>query len=333
MQANTKQMGKLLYLHRFLHDNSDENHPVSMHRILAEMEQQGVSFSRRTVREGINALIEFGVDVHSSRGRNAGYFIGEREFEIPEVKLLMDCVSASRFLTGKKTADLQQKLTRFVSNSEAKSLERQVHVQNRVKNMNESIYYNVDKLHIAINQDKAISFLYFDYNREKLKVFRRDGKRYKVSPYALLYDNEKYYLVAYDSEALMIKHFRVDKMFDIRVEKSSREGRKVFMTMDIDAYTERVFSMYGGNEDLVTLLCDNSMANVIIDRFGIDTSLIRYDEEHFIAHVKVIVSRQFYGWLFGLDGLVTILRPKAVAEGMSQQLNAVKLAFDSTPTS
>ena len=225
-------------------------------------------------------------------------------------------MQASKFITERKTFDLIRKLESLLSVHEAKLMHRQVYVQNRVKSMNESIYYNIDHIHSAISENRRIVFRYFEYNAAKQKCYRRDNGRYCVSPYALVWDDENYYLLGYDPDAGIIKHYRVDKMEKIEQTEEPREGQTVFEAIDMAAYTRRNFRMFGGEEQLVSMEFHNSLANVAIDRFGKDAPFTPVDTEHFRVTLPVAISPQFYGWIFGLGDSVRIIAPDAAVEGM-----------------
>ena len=232
----------------------------------------------------------------------------------------MDAVQSSRFITQKKSDALIRKLEGLASVHQARQLQRQVYVSGRIKLMNESIYYNVDKLHTAVSGQRAITFKYFDYDLERKKVFRREGRRYTVSPYGLIWNNENYYLVAFDHANREMRHYRVDKMTEIVVTSLDREGRDQYPDFQLASYGEKHFGMYRGQEMTVTLRGRRSMAGVVWDRFGQDVIMVPDGEEHFTVTLPVVVSPQFFGWLFGLDGGLTITAPRAAVEEYRRKL-------------
>ena len=218
MARSSFQKLKILYVMDFLLRNSDENHPVSVAQLIAELSGHGISAERKSIYDDIESLREYGLDViQSGTGKSSGYYVASREFELPELKLLVDSVQSSKFITYKKTMSLIKKIENLTSVYDAQTLSRQVYVKNRIKTMNESIYYNVDEIHRGIAANRKIRFHYFEYTVQKERRFRRAGAWYIISPYALSWDDENYYLVGFDSEAGRIKHFRVDKMTDIDV--------------------------------------------------------------------------------------------------------------------
>ncbi len=331
MARSSNQKLKLLYLARYLERCSDEEHPVTMQQMLDELARQDVAAERKSLYDDMEALRTFGLDVQSVRlGSSTGYFIGAREFELPELKLLVDSVQASRFITGKKSMDLIRKLERLVSEHQASRLHRQVWVRGRIKTMNESIYYNVDGVHTAIEDDVALTFQYYEWNVRRERVFRRDGKRYTASPWALLWDDENYYMIAYDHEAGFMKHFRVDKLSGIRRTKTPRIGAEAFRKLDMAAYSNTHFGMFSGEAQPVRLCFENRLAGPVIDRFGEDTALIPYDGEHFSVTVNAAVNVQFFGWLCGFGDGVRILSPADAAEKMREHVAAIARLYDQT---
>lgn len=325
MAKGVNQKLKLMYIAKALSERTDEEHGISVQEIIEYLNEYDINADRKTIYQDFTELEHFGYDiVHEQKGRNVYYRLASREFELPELKLLVDSVQSAKFITERKSRQLIKKLESLVSVHEAKKLHRQVIITGRVKAMNESIYYNVDKLHAAIGEDKQIRFHYFQWNVKKEQELRRSGEWYRVSPWALLWDDENYYLVAYDAEAGKIKHFRVDKMTDIAAVDKRRDGKEVFQAIDIAEYSKSLFGMYGGKAERVTILCRNDMAGAIIDRFGKEVSLIPYDSEHFTVSVNVSTSGQFKGWIIGLGEGVKIISPPSMVDEMRE--TAAKLA-------
>ena len=266
-------------------------------------------------------LRHFGLDIISQQiGRQHYYYLGAREFELPELKLLVDSVQSAKFITAQKSQKLIKKLEGLVSKYEATQLQRQVYITGRVKTMNESIYYNVDKLHAALSADAQIQFQYYQWNVKKEMELRRGGKLYQVSPWGLMWDDEYYYLVAYDAETDKIKHYRVDKMLRIQITDQKRAGKERYQSFNLPDYTKRIFGMFSGEETKVTLEADNSMAGVLIDRFGKDIMLIPQDGGRFRATVDVAISDQFLGWIVAL-GTVKIVGSEAVVKKMQAKVS------------
>ncbi len=313
MPKNEHQKLKILYLKKILEERTDAEHPMTMAQILAALEEYGITAERKSVYDDIASLRDFGVDIEKTSDRAVGYYVAFRTFELPELKLLVDAVQSSKFITHKKSTELIRKLEGFTSTHEARRLSRQVYVANRVKTMNESIYYTVDLIHEAMQENIRITFQYFDWNMRKERVLRHDGKRYEVSPWALTWDDENYYLLAYESESGKVKHFRVDKILSVRLTDLPREGETHFTDFDTGEFARKVFGMFGGEETLVVLRCHSSLAGVILDRFGTDVTLIP-DGETFTVAVKVMISPQFLSWTAGFGERMYIESPDSVRE-------------------
>lgn len=312
MPKTSNQKLKLLYIIKILSEQTDEQHYMSAGRLIEELAKYDIKAERKSIYDDMNQLMDFGYDIVLVKSRtNGGYYLASREFELAELKLLVDVVQSSRFITLKKSKELIQKLEKMASREEAKQLQRQVYVANRVKTANESIYYNVDDIHKAIQNNAQIRFQYLEWNLEKQLVPRKEGRRYQVSPWALTCKDENYYLIAHDKEENKIKHFRVDKMGNIEVlEEEKREGSDLFERFDIADYANKTFGMFGGTEEVVTLQFHNSLIGVVMDRFGKEVSVRKREEDTFSVRVKVAVSGQFFGWLTGLGEKVKIVAPE-----------------------
>lgn len=311
MAKSANQKLKLLILKDYLLRSSDEKHPVTIPQIIEELGRYDIKAERKSLYDDLEALRVYGLDIVQSRGN---YYVGQRNFETPELKLLVDSIQSSKFITEKKTMSLIKKLEELASMYDAQLLERQVYVRNRVKSMNESVYYNVDSIADAINQDHAIRFKYFEYTVTKERRIRRNGDWYVVSPFALMWDDENYYMVAWDANAGSLKHYRVDKMLEITALKDAREGKEAFAEVDMAAYAKKTFGMFTGQDRSVRLRFKNILAGTVFDRFGRDVMLIPDGEDHFVVTLDVAVSPQFYSWLFGFGTDVEILSPDDIRE-------------------
>lgn len=328
MAKSEKQKLKLLYIIKILQEQSDENHPVSTQKLIQELEKQEILAERKSIYNDIAVLIDFGYDIVTVKSRtNGGYYLGNREFELAELKLLVDAVVASKFITLKKSTALIQKLESFVSNYDGKQLQRQVYVKNRIKTSNESIYYNIDYIHKALQNNKKIEFQYSEWNVSKKTSFKNEGKKYKVSPWALSWNDENYYLIAFDENSGIIKHYRVDKMAAICVTEEGREGLEFFQKTDIAEYENKTFGMFGGVEQMVSIQFENQLIGVVIDRFGKEIDIRKRDENYFSIRIKVAVSNQFFGWLTGLGTGTKILSPVSVIENYRQYLEKISLQY------
>lgn len=322
MPKGTNQKFKLYYLSRIMLEKTDDDHMIDMSEIKTALEAYGVTADRKSLYDDLEALRVLGVDVIGEKvGRNYYYHVGGKQFEIAELKLLVDAIQSSKFITEKKSKELIKKLTDMASHYEATQLKRQVVVQGRVKTMNESIYYFVDDVHRAIAENKKIRFEYMKWNEQKKMVRRKDGS-YIVSPWALTWDDENYYLIAFDEEAGCIKHFRVDKLKSIEVLDELREGKEEFKAFNLAKYAKMSFGMFGGKSTKVKIAFDNEMAGVFIDRFGRDISIYPADKKGWSeSTVEVAMSDQFLGWIFALGPKVKILSPEDVVDRYKKELN------------
>lgn len=305
---------KILHLMEIFKEHTDENHGLTMAQIIALLKERGIPAERKGIYRDIESLKEFGMDIEQCRGKEITYHLMSREFEQTEVKLLVDAVQSSKFITHKKSNLLIKKIGSLLSKHEAKELQRQVFVANRIKTMNESIYYVVDDIHKAISADKKIRFQYYEWNEKKEKQLRHDGMIYEVSPWALTWDDENYYMIAYDDKSEIIKHYRVDKMVRLTISDESRLGKEFFKNFDMGLYSKKTFGMYGGRDEQVTLICHNDMAGIIIDRFGQDIIMQKFGDDSFKITVKVAVSPLFLTWLMNFGERIKILSPQAVVE-------------------
>ena len=321
MPRSTNQKLKLLCLCKILWERTDEDHPMTVPELIQALEEWDIKAERKSIYDDMEALRVFGLDVQNRKGKDPGWFLGERSFQLAELKLLVDAVQSSRFISQRKSSDLIGKLESLASSYQARQLQRQVYVDRRAKTMNESVYYTIDKLHTAIASRRSVSFKYFEYNVKKERVFRREGKRYDVSPAGLIWDNENYYLAGYDHRSGEMRHYRVDKMAELAVTCLPLEG--VDRDFDIASYAQKHFGMFSGREGQVTLRCRNSLVGVVLDRFGREVILVPDGEDHFTVTIRAVVSPQFLGWVFGLGDGVVIKGPDWAREMLQNQLSAV----------
>nr|WP_106789483.1 WYL domain-containing protein [Massilistercora timonensis] len=320
MPKGTNQKFKLYRLAQIMLERTDDDHYITMPEIIAALGEYEITADRKSIYTDLKDLEVLGIEVEGEpAGKSYHYHVVSRPFELPELKLLVDAIQSSKFITEKKTNTLIRKLEKLVSRYEAMKLQRQVYVSGRIKTMNESIYYTVDAIHNAISENKKIRFQYYQWNVKKEMELRREGAYYCVSPWGLSWDDENYYLVGYDSEAGEIRHYRVDKMLRIRMTEEAREGREHFRKLDMADYAKKSFGMFGGKEEKVKLLVDNSLAGVMIDRFGKDIIMVPGKGEHFTVNVTVHVSSQFLGWIFSLGEKVKILGPEEVIQAMRRE--------------
>ena len=315
MPKSEQQKAKLLYLLQLLKEHSDEAHPVSTQEVIRYLAARDISVERKTVYADIEVLRKFGYDIILNRAKKGGgYYLAGREFELPELKLLVDLVQSSKFITLKKSREFIKKLEGFASVHEARQLQRQVFVANRVKTENESIYYLVDEIYRAIDRGCMIAFQYVEMTPDKKERLKRGGKTYEVSPWALTWNDDCYYLIAYDHEAGIIKHYRVDRMQRITLVDHERKGQEEFRAFDPAAYCKKTFRMFAGEEEMVTLRFAEHYSGVVFDRFGKDIPLHRKADGQFTISVPIMVSNQFFGWLAGLGTGVRVESPARVSE-------------------
>lgn len=320
MGKSSMEKLKLLHILKMLNEETDETHRLSVSEIIDRLSDIGIASERKSVYRDLDTLEDFGYDILRDR---TGVCLASRTFECAELRLLVDAVQASRFITEKKSGELIEKLSSLTGRHEAMSLRRNIYIADRPKADNESIYYTVDTVHGAMADNKMISFKYFDWTPEKKQELRRGGDDYTVSPWGLLWDDEKYYLIAYDSAADTIKHFRTDKMLGVAAIDKPREGSDRFARIDMGAYSKKVFGMYGGEECSVTLRCQNSLAGVIFDRFGTDVKIYPRDDGTFTAAVKVQISNNFFSWVMQFGNRMKITAPHDVCDQMARLINEI----------
>ena len=320
MPKGTNQKFKLYRLAQVMLKETDEDHFITLPEIQKALGAYEITADRKTLYADLKDLEIFGIVVEGEPvGKGYHYHVVERPFQLAELKLLVDAIQSSKFITVKKTRELIGKLEKMVSRYEASELQRQVFVAKRIKTMNESVYYTVDVIHRAIAENRKIEFQYFQWNVKKEMVLRHGGAWYNVSPWALVWDNENYYLIGYDSASGQIRHYRVDKMLKISATDKKREGEDAFSRIDIPGYSRQLFGMYGGEETRVSLEASDHMAGILIDRFGQDIRIIPGKSGTFTAYVSVSVSPQFLGWVFSLGRDVRITGPEKVMQMMREE--------------
>lgn len=315
---------KIMYLYKILTEKTDENHHLTMPQIIAELAKYGIHAGRKALYEDIDALQFYGVDIIQVKGNESGYYVASRSFELPELKLLADAVTSAQFITEKKSKQILAKLGELCSVYEAKQLQRQVYMRNRIKNENEHIYISVDTIQRAIHEKKQIAFRYFGYNTAKRKQYR-DGLRI-CSPYALTWDDGRYYLVAYypkrpDSPT----NFRVDRMENVEILDAPAAPTP--QEFQLSEHLSASFSMFSGKTQLVTMRLKNHLVNPVIDRFGKQVALVPDDSEHFLLKVNVKAEQPFYGWIFQFGTDAEILEPQSVRDAFTAFLQTVMTQY------
>ncbi len=316
MPKSDNQKLKILYILDYLQKNSHEDRPVRALELLEMLERQhNIRCDRKTVYSDIAALIDYGVDIITKPGKNGGYYIASRNFELPELKLLIDAVQSSRYLTEKKSRELIEKLCNQCNEHDASLMRRNVLVSGRVKSMNETIYYNVDTIQEAISQNKQICFRYFDWGLDGKRRFRE--KDYQASPYGLCQDNENCYLLGHSARH-GITSYRVDRMCDILITGENRTPCPELTGKALIDHANSLFQMYAGEAVTVKLRFHRSMINAVIDKFGRDTMLIPDGDDHFTFTVPVAVSPMFLSWVIGFGKMARILYPESVVQQCRQ---------------
>lgn len=323
MAKSANQKIKILYLLKILTERTDEEHGLTLEQISDALGEYGVEAERKTLYDDFDVLRRFGLDMEKRRGRTVTYHVVSRDFELPELKLLVDAVQSSKFITHKKSSELIKKLSSLTSCYEAQRLQRQVYVANRIKTMNESIYYVVDGIQDAMAQNARVSFRYFSWNEKKEKMFHHGGERICVSPWAMTWDDENYYMIAYESETQKVKHYRVDKMMAVEVEQEKRDGAEHFKDFDAALYSKKTFGMFGGREETVQMRCTNELAGVMIDRFGRDVIFIPDGDGHFSLSVRASISPVFLSWLMSFGSKVSVRSPESVRRELCAMARSV----------
>lgn len=324
MAKSQNQKLKLLYLWEYLTQQTSEEHPVSIKQIIAYLESQDIAAERKAIYDDLELLRYWGLDIiQVGESRSTAYYVGSRDFELPELKLMVDSVQSSKFITEKKTIALIKKIEQLTNAFDAQLLSRQVFVANRIKTMNESIFYNVDAIHSAIAANKKLQFHYFEYTVTKERRLRHDGAFYHISPFALTWDDENYYMVGYDSEMERIRHFRVDKMIDISSLDEERDGQDAYAKMDLALYARKTFGMFVGEDKKVTLRFENSLVGPVIDRFGKEIMIIPDGDEHFKFTADVAVSPQFFAWICGFGTQAEIIGPAEVVSEFAKHIRSI----------
>ena len=301
---------KLLKLLEMLQLNTDEQHPMTTSDILAGLLQMDIPCDRRTLAQDIATLNELDYEIMSTTvGHEKGYYVEDRNFSIPELKILIDAVHASSFITEKKSEELITKIASLAGSHRAEVLTRSMVCFNTRKHSNEKIFYNVDELEAAILHQKKILFRYFDLNEKGERVYRRDGHRYVVEPVALVFNEDNYYLTCYSSRHDSISKYRVDRMDSVQIIEDPCSEKAISLRNEVAAYTEQAFKMFGGQPEDVVLEFDRSIIGAVYDRFGENTQMIPSAENKCVASVKVQISPTFWGWLFQFAGQMQILSP------------------------
>ena len=324
MAKQRNQKMKLVRLIDIMEKYTDEEHGLTMPEIIEKLAAFDISAERKSIYEDFELLRSYGFDIGSFHQNGYRYNLQSRDFDIAELKMLVDAVQSSKFITPKKTRLLVEKISHLASDYQANELQRTIRVANQLKSENEKILYTVDAIHNAINANRAITFNYLEWTPRGKKVARHGGELYHTSPWALIWDDEYYYLAAYEEKSGLIKHFRVDKMQNTTVTKEKRNGYKLFReNLKSEDYSRKFFGMYHGKEERVTLRCDNSIAGVIYDRFGKGVSVVPSDEGYFDVTVSINVSDIFFGWVTNFGSKMKITAPQNVVDDYKKHIKKI----------
>ena len=313
---------KILRLIDIFNNLSDQNHHLTINDLVEHLNSYGINCERKSLYNDIECLKEWGMDIERVKGSSTGYYLASRNFEITELKLLVDAVLASRFITVKKSRDLTRKLAAMASDNEAHKLNRQILVNENIKSINENIYYSIDKLQSAIQDDKQVSFKYFDIDVDKAREFRNGGERYFVSPYSLVWTNDLYYLIGFYGKYDKISHFRVDRMHDVEPTVLPRVHEEGMDLADMKSYLKTQFQMFSGETERVRIRFDLSLINPIIDKFGMGVLIEEHDDTSFVICERIAVSPTFFGWVMQFGTKAKIIGPPNVVEQIK------KFAYD-----
>lgn len=327
MARNENGKQKLVRLIEIFIKYTDEDHGLTIAEIIEKLSEYGISAERKSLYDDFLVLEELGIPVSKTKAKQTRYYIDFCVFELAELKMLVDAVQASRFITAKKSRDIISRLESFTSVHKRRELSRQVYVEDRVKTANSAAMYTVDSVHNAINTDKRLAFHYFEYDAEKKKRLRRGGELYSVSPLALIWCEENYYLVAYEETAERIKHFRIDKMTDVKILDEVRAKCEATERFSPSDYSRKVFGMYGGREELVTVECRERLAGVMIDRFGTEPTFHKTDFG-FKFSIRLMVSPTFFAWVMGFGDEMKICAPESVRAELSDILKKTAALYE-----
>jgi len=305
---------------KILLEDTDEQNPLTIKELITELATYNIQAERKSIYSDLEILRLFGLDIETQRDKTTKYYVAQRQFELPELKLLVDAVQSSRFITEKKSSELIDKLSTLTSKPQAQNLNRQIYVSGKTKSFNEMSYYSVDAIHAAIIEKKKVEFKYFDYDIQKNRVYRKNGEIYQVTPLTLCWDSDKYYLVAYNAEHSELRHYCVDRMSDVKVSDDVDDAFDTRETCVSD-HIGRVFGMYGGEPICARLGFDNSLVNVVLDYFGKDITLIPKDNDWFDIVVDVSVSPVFLAWIFQFGNRAEIQSPDSLIDAMKKLLD------------
>ena len=313
MAKASGQKLKMLYLHKILLEESDEEHPLSVRDLIDRLREYGITAERKSIYSDLEELEAFGVDLVQTRDTTTRYFIGQRVFDVAELQLLANAAASSKFIDEQKSAKLIRKITSLASTHTAGRINRQIYLLNRRKHDNDRVLYNIDRIHEAIGETCAVTFRYFEYTLKKEKQYRRGGETYTAIPYALCWDDDNYYMIAYYPRYGSISNFRVDRMESVALgEPDPDPSRRA--AFDVQAYTQGLFSMFGGERVLARIAFAPHLIGAVLDRFGRDVALVEEADGWFSIAADVIVSPAFWGWLFQFGADARVVAPASLVK-------------------
>ena len=318
----SSQKLKPLYLARILLERTDENNAMSTTDLVKALAVYDIPVERKSIYDDIDALRHYGLDIELKRGKNSGYYIASRDFELPELKLLVDAVQSSKLITGKKSSILIKKLSKLTNEAQAKQLNRQVHIQGRPKALNETVYYTIDSIHEAINNGKKISFKYFSYNMTKTRIYKNPDKVYIRTPVAMCWKDDNYYLVTFAPQFEdPYATYRVDRISDVEVldEKADKSNKKEF---NLNEYIKQNFGMFTGEKVRAKIAFKESLVGVVLDHFGADIPLYKKDRNRFYINTEISATPVFFSWIFLFGNDAEILEPESLRESMRNMLKS-----------
>ena len=325
MNNGATQKLRILYLMQIFIEDTDSENMLTLAEITSKLSHMGIDVTRRTLYDDIEVLQVFGLDIQTHKSKSFCYYLAERKFELAEVKMLIDSVQCAKFMTSKKSSELISKIESLTSKHQAKVLNRQVYMTSRVKSFNESIYSNIDNIHLALNEKKKLAFKYSEYHTDKKLHYKRNGEEYLVSPYLLTWDNDNYYMVAMNDKYDELSNFRVDKMSQVYV--TDQDAQTLENEFDACEYAKKSFSMFSGEGKSVDIVFDNNLIGAVLDKFGQDTFIIKNDEDSFRASVKAITGPTFYSWVIQFGRSAKIVAPEDVVSDMRSFINDVFSAY------
>lgn len=332
MSGNPKQKIKLLYLKDIMLRETDEEHPLNAQQLCSILKEQGINAERKSIYADLNAINDYGIEIQKSFSPKSGFFSSSHLFELPELRMLMDAVQAAAFIPQKKTKQIINKLTQSVSKYQAETLNKQIYVNSELKSENKEIYYTIDKLHRAIEEKKQISFYYYHRKIVNNIPVNDAGREFIYNPYAMIWNNDKYYLVGNYDKYNNLSHFRLDRIKKVNIlNKPARHFSQVSSYtdyFDVADYSSTVFNMYSGSKiEIIELLCENEMLDVIIDKFGLNMPYKTYDRNHFSVKIKAQISEGLISWLMEFSNRMLVLSPTSLKATVKNRLLEAAKAY------